>query len=311
MQGEDDLLPGRATRHVVRLLDGSVLNRYWDERKAPRDESYLEDVQTAQQTSRPVAEVWRDLRAAAESGWDFSSRWLGDGMTLSTIRTLALLPPDLNSLLVKLEQTLSKAYRCNGDWAHAEEYAQRAQARIEAIRRVMWDAQDGVFTDYLWREGKTTGNVTAATLYPLFLKVSTEEQARTVAGVVYDKLLQPGGMATSLVTSGQQWDAPNGWAPLQWIAVVGLRNFGYAPLAQEIASRWVGANIAVYQLEAKLVEKYDVTTSAGTPGGGGEYATQIGFGWTNGVLLALGSLYPDLKAAAEAATADAQTASAQ
>ena len=311
MQGEDTLLPGQATQHVVRLLDGTVLNRYWDARKAPRDESYLEDVQTAQQTSRPSGEVWRDLRAAAESGWDFSSRWLADGVTLSTIRTLSLLPPDLNSLLVKLEQTLAKAYQCNGDSARAAEYAARAEARIDAIRRVMWDAQDGVFTDYLWRAGKTTGNVSAATLYPLFLNIATPQQAQSVAGVVSDKLLQPGGMATSLVNSGQQWDVPNGWAPLQWIAVVGLRNFGYPDLARQIASIWVGANISVYQLQAQLVEKYDVMSASGTPGGGGEYATQIGFGWTNGVLLALGSLYPDLKAAAEAATADAQTASAQ
>ena len=311
MQGEDTLLPGQATQHVVRLLDGTVLNRYWDARKAPRDESYLEDVQTAQQTSRPSGEVWRDLRAAAESGWDFSSRWLADGVTLSTIRTLSLLPPDLNSLLVKLEQTLAKAYQCNGDSARAAESAARAEARIDAIRRVMWDAQDGVFTDYLWRAGKTTGNVSAATLYPLFLNIATPQQAQSVAGVVSDKLLQPGGMATTLVNTGQQWDAPNGWAPLQWIAVVGLRNFGYPDLARQIASNWVGANISVYQLQAQLVEKYDVMSASGTPGGGGEYATQIGFGWTNGVLLALGSLYPDLKAAAEAATADAQTASAQ
>jgi alpha,alpha-trehalase len=311
MSGEDGLLPGHAARHVVRLLDGTVLNRYWDERKAPRDESYLEDVQTAQQSSRPATEVYRDLRAAAESGWDFSSRWLGDGMTLDTIRTLSLLPPDLNSLLVKLEQTLSKAYQCTGDSAHAAEYAARAQTRIEAIQRLLWDAQDGVFTDYLWTQGKTTGNVTAATLYPLFLKVSTPEQAGTVADTVNGKLLQPGGLATTLVNSGQQWDVPNGWAPLQWIGVVGLNNYGYSTLAQEIASRWVGANIYVYELEGKLVEKYDVTTPNGTPGGGGEYATQIGFGWTNGVLLALGGLYPDLKAAEEAATADAKTASAQ
>ncbi len=311
MQGEELLLPGHAARHLVRLLDGTVLNRYWDERKAPRDESYLEDVQTAQQTSRPAGEVYRDLRAAAESGWDFSSRWLGDGTNLSTIRTLSLLPADLNSLLVKLEETLAKAYQCAGDSTRAAEYKQRAATRTEAIRRLLWDAQDGVFTDFLWTEGHTTGTVTAATLYPLFLKVATPEQAQTVSAVVTNELLQPGGLATSLVNSGQQWDNPNGWAPLQWIGVVGLRNYGYGALAQEVASRWVNANIYVYELEGKLVEKYDVSTPDGTPGGGGEYATQIGFGWTNGVLLALGSLYPDLRTAAENATADAKTASAQ
>jgi alpha,alpha-trehalase len=311
MQGEDEVLPGHATRNVVRLLDGTVLNRYWDERRAPRDESYLEDVQTASQTSRPHGEVWRDLRAAAESGWDFSSRWLADGKTLSTIRTQDLLPPDLNSLLVHLERTLSKAYQCNGDSAHAAEYAGRAEARLAAIQLVLWDTQEGVFTDYLWRQGQTTHAVTAATLYPLFLHVASPEQAQTVSGVVSAELLQPGGLATTLVNSGQQWDAPNGWAPLQWIGVIGLRNYGYGSLAEQIASRWVTSNIAVYQTQAQLVEKYDVQTTSGVPGGGGEYSTQIGFGWTNGVLLALGALYPDLKAEAEAATADAQTASAQ
>ncbi|HEY4041611.1 MAG TPA: trehalase family glycosidase, partial [Rhodopila sp.] len=109
MQGEDELRPGRAARNVVQLLDGTILNRYWDDRRAPRDESYKEDVQTAAQSSRPAPEVWRNLRAAAESGWDFSSRWLADGATLSTVQTLALLPPDLNSLLVHLERTLAKA----------------------------------------------------------------------------------------------------------------------------------------------------------------------------------------------------------
>ena len=302
MEDEDQVLPGHAKRNVVRLLDGTVLNRYWDERPVPRDESYLEDVQTAMQSSRPAAVVWRNLRATAESGWDFSSRWLADGKTLATVRTLDLLPPDLNSLLVHLERTLAKAYRVTGDAARAKDYAQRAEARSDAIQRLMWDAQDGVFTDYLWRKGTTTGTITAATLYPLFLRVASQPEADLVVQTVSSKLLAPGGLETSLVNSGQQWDAPNGWAPLQWIAVNGLRNYGYDALAEEIATRWVGENIGLYQSEAKLVEKYNVTV-AGGGGSGGEYATQIGFGWTNGVLLGLGTLYPDLKAAAEAATA--------
>ena len=310
MQGENDVLPGHAARNVVRLLDGTVLNRYWDERAAPRDESYAEDVKTALSSSRQANVVWRNLRAGAESGWDFSSRWLADGKTLGTIRTLALLPPDLNSLLAHLEATLSEAYLLNGDTEHAAAYARRAQTRTDAIRRLMWDPRDGVFTDYLWREGKTTRSVTAATLYPLFLGLASPEEAQSVAGVVDGTLLQPGGLATTTVTTGQQWDAPNGWAPLQWIAVIGLRNYDQAALAQEVATRWVAKTIAGYQQQAKLVEKYNVTTTGGDAGSGGEYTTQIGFGWTNGVLLALGSLYPNLKAQAAAATPDPQAVTA-
>ena len=306
--GADDVRPGRAEGHVVRLLDGTVLNRYWDDRRAPRDESYLEDVHTAALSNRPAAEVWQNLRAAAESGWDFSSRWLADGQSLETIRTLAVLPPDLNSLLAHLEQTLSKAYRLKGDMVSGDAYAERARGRIEAIGRLMWDSTEGVFTDYLWRQGRVTGNVTAATLYSLFLKEATIDQARAVAAVVSSRLLEAGGLATTLVNSGQQWDAPNGWAPLQWIAVVGLRQYGYDDLAHQIASRWVAGNISGYQQNAKLVEKYNVLTPGGG-GGGGEYATQIGFGWTNGVLLALTALYPDLKAMAQVAVPNEQMVS--
>jgi alpha,alpha-trehalase len=292
MQSEKNVRPGRANRHVVKLADGTVLNRYWDERAAPRDESYKEDVETAATSNRPQAVVWRNLRAAAESGWDFSSRWLSDGKTLATIRTLDLLPPDLNSLLAQLERTLARAYSLKRDAEKSATYTARANRRTGAIQDLMWDAQDGVFTDYLWGQGKTTRAVTAATILPLFLKLATPVQAQAVADTIGERLLAPGGLATSLIESGQQWDAPNGWAPLQWMAVVGLRNYGFDKLAETIATRWVGENIAGYGKEAKLVEKYNVSTTGGDEGGGGEYATQIGFGWTNGVLVALGDLYP-------------------
>jgi alpha,alpha-trehalase len=295
MDGADTLPPGKAYRNAVRLVDGTVLNRYWDARDAPRDESYKEDVETAAASGRQPELVYRDLRAAAESGWDFSSRWLADGKTLATVRTLSILPVDLNCLLVHLEQTLSAAYRARGDAERSAAYRRRARKRSDAIRRLMWDARDGVFSDYLWQTGEFTRALTAATLYPLFLRVATAGQARIVAATVEQRLLDVGGLATTLITSGQQWDAPNGWAPLQWTAVVGLRNYGFDRLAHEIAARWVHENIAGYRHYAKLVEKYNVTTPGGDEGGGGEYATQIGFGWTNGVLVALTSLYPDLK----------------
>src|SRR6266702_1499270 len=68
MSGSDGLPAGEANRHVVRLPDGTLLNRYWDERAAPRDESYREDVLTAQQTpQRDAADLWRNLRAGGET----------------------------------------------------------------------------------------------------------------------------------------------------------------------------------------------------------------------------------------------------
>jgi len=120
----------------------------------------------------------------------------------------------------------------------------------------------------------------------LFVKVATEEQAKAVAGTIEKNFLMSGGVVTTLETTGQQWDAPNGWAPLQWITIVGLENYGHHELAAEVARRWINLNSDVFKRTGKLMEKYNVVDTH-LEAGGGEYPGQDGFGWTNGVLLAL------------------------
>ncbi len=295
MDGADSLLPGQASRHVVRLPDGTLLNRYWDDRDTPRDESYRQDVDTARQASRPAAGLYRDLRAGGESGWDFSSRWLGDGHTLSTIRTTAILPVDLNSLVAHMERTLSHAYALKGDRSRATQYRVLADRRIDAIRRLMWDDRAGVFTDYVWTDARLSRAISAATVVPLFLGLATPAEAHRVAAAIRARLLRPGGLATTLTPNGQQWDSPNGWAPMQWMAVSGLRDYGEPALAATIAQRWIEREVAGYAQDGVLLEKYNVrarTMPADGGGSGGEYPLQVGFGWTNGVLVALMQSYP-------------------
>lgn len=295
MDGHDKIAAGSAYRHLVRLPDGTLLNRYWDERATPRDESYGEDVATAQATPQRNAEdLWRNLRAGGETGWDFSSRWFADGKTLATIEVTSIIPVDLNSLLVDLERTLAKAYRVQGDASRAENLEQHAAARADAIRRVLWDPQMNAFGDYDFIAHRLTQRLSAATVYPLYAGIATKAQAAAVAATIRARLLRPGGLATTTVRTGQQWDEPNGWAPLQYLAITGLRRYGHADLAQQIATRWIATNVAYYQHTGKLVEKYDVDARAGTTAaGGGEYPLQDGFGWTNGVLRTLMAMYPD------------------
>ncbi len=298
MEGAGSLKPGQAHRHLVRLDDGSLLNRYWDDRDTPRDESYREDIATAASSARPAAELYRDLRAGGETGWDFSSRWLADGIHLNTIRTTALLPVDLNSLLAHMEQTLALAYGLHGDSVRAASYRSRAMARTQAIRRLMWQPDLAAFTDYVWTERKPNRLVSAATVLPLFFHLASKEQAEAVATTIRTRLLDPGGMATTAMDTGQQWDSPNGWAPMQWMAVIGLRAYGQDDLARTIAQRWIERELAAYAQSGVLLEKYDVkaarsAVAAGAAGGyGGEYPLQVGFGWTNGVLVSLMRLYP-------------------
>jgi alpha,alpha-trehalase len=128
--------------------------------------------------------------------------------------------------------------------------------------------------------------------YPLFVGLADPDQARAVAAAVSSSLLAPGGVLTTSQRTGQQWDAPNGWAPHQWIAVVGFNNYDQTELARTIATRWVATVARAYRETGKLLEKYDVQEAA--PGGGGEYPLQDGFGWTNGVTRAFIDLYPEL-----------------
>jgi len=290
MAGEAGLAPGQAAGRVVRLPDGELLNRYWDDRCEPRDESYREDVHTAQGSTRPAAEVYRDLRAAAESGWDFSSRWCEDADRLSTIETTAILPVDLNSLLAGLEAAIAAGCTQTGDTAAARHYAERATRRRAAISRYFWDDALGCFVDYHWVKGARRDNITAAMVLPLFLGIASGPEADGVARMIASRLLVRNGVVTTDVCSGQQWDLPNGWAPLQWMAVAGLRDYGFTDLAQEIAHRWMGCVRRVHAETGRLLEKYDVVEDK--PGGGGEYPNQFGFGWTNGVFVKLMRLYP-------------------
>jgi alpha,alpha-trehalase len=294
MAGAKTLQGPGAVRRVVRLADGAVLNRYWDDVAAPRDESWREDVELARGSGREPLQLYRDIRAAAESGWDFSSRWLRDPRSLASIDTTQITPVDLNSLLFGLEQAIRAGCERQGNHSCSREFARRAAARRRAIDRYLWDEVQGSYADYRWTDRRHTAVLSAATLYPLFESLATASQARRVAAVVRASLLARGGLATTTLATGQQWDAPNGWAPLQWIAVRGLRDTGQAALAAALACRWLVTVTTAYQYSGRLVEKYNVVTDGG--GGGGEYPLQDGFGWTNGITRQLMALYPSYTA---------------
>lgn len=285
MEGVETLQPGQQNQRVVKLEDGSVLNRYWDDRDTPRPESWVEDIATAKSNpNRPATEIYRDLRSAAASGWDFSSRWMDNPQQLSTIRTTTIVPVDLNALLYQLEKTLARANAAAGDRAKASQYDALANARQKAIEMHLWNNKEGWYADYDLQNNKIRDQLTAAALFPLYVNAAAKDRAVKVAAAAQAHLLQPGGLATTSVKSGQQWDAPNGWAPLQWVAVEGLQNYGQDDVAMEVTWRFLTNVQHTYDREKKLVEKYDVS-STGTGGGGGEYPLQDGFGWTNGVTL--------------------------
>lgn len=279
-----------ATKHVVKMPDGSILNRYWDADARPRQESFVQDSSLGISYSGNRAMLYKNLRSGAESGIDFSSRWFADGEHLSTLHVTDFVAVDLNGLLYHLELTLAKSFKETGDLVKSKYYNTLAERRRTAINKYCWDATTGWYYDYDVVAKKRSPAITLLGISPLFFSVATNAQAKAASAFAKKNLLKDGGFVTTLKNTGEQWDYPNGWAPLQWISIKGLENFGEHSLAEEAAKRWAALNIKVFHSTGKMLEKYNVENIQ-TIGGGGEYANQDGFGWTNGVLLKIMKVY--------------------
>jgi alpha,alpha-trehalase len=152
-----------------------------------------------------------------------------------------------------------------------------------------------VFTDYDLKAGCRRTQPCAAVAAPLYVGLASPEQAARTARALQASLLQRGGLGTTSVATGEQWDQPNGWAPLQWLAIAGCRRYGLDAFADDLRRRWLATVGDLYRRESKLVEKYVVadTGDGAKGGGGGEYPLQDGFGWTNGVTRRLLHESPD------------------
>ncbi|XP_037631179.1 LOW QUALITY PROTEIN: trehalase [Sebastes umbrosus] len=287
-------------RSVAVRVNGSehVLNRYHVQVGSPRPESYTEDLESAEGLSDVRKEqLWMDLKAGAESGWDFTSRWYidGDGHNNGSLRdtsTSHILPTDLNALLCLNERTLASFHRILGDGDSAALHDQAAARRLEAVESVLWDAERGAWFDYNLVTHSKHFEFYPSNLAPVWAQCYSRPEMGEKA-VQYLKgsgaLQFPNGVPTSLRESGQQWDYPNAWPPLQHMLIDGLSKLPSEEakeLASNLAQRWIKTNWLAYMKYGAMFEKYDVNGD-GRPGGGGEYEVQLGFGWTNGVALQL------------------------
>ncbi|XP_045930404.1 trehalase [Micropterus dolomieu] len=287
-------------RSVVVKVNGAehVLNRYHVQVGLPRPESYSDDLELAEGLTDDLKEqLWEDLKAGAESGWDFTSRWYIDGdshknSTLRETRTSQILPTDLNALLCLNENTLASFHRILGDGDSAALYDHAAARRQEAIESVLWDAERGAWFDYSLVTRSKHFEFYPSNLAPVWAQCYSRPEMGEKA-VQYLKrsgaLQFTNGVPTSLRESGQQWDYPNAWPPLQHMLIDGLSKLpseNAKQLAFHLAQRWIKTNWLAYKTYEAMFEKYDVNGD-GKPGGGGEYQVQLGFGWTSGVALQL------------------------
>jgi len=278
----------KSVKRLIKIPEGGILNRYYDAENSPRPESYLIDIEDNEKRilkskgTDDRVEFYRSLRSACESGWDFSSRWFADNENIESIETLNISQIDLNCLLWHLEKTLAKASELANDVEMQNFYANRAEQRKNLINKYFWDDEVKIYRDFHIKSKTVIKSEHIASLYPLFVGIASKEQASYMAKVVREKFLHAGGLITTTKQSGQQWDSPNAWAPLQWIGFISMKNYNFLDIAEEIKINWCKNVERVYENTGKLMEKYnalDISQFAG----GGEYPNQDGFGWTNGV----------------------------
>jgi len=282
------------------------LARYWVEADGPRPESYAEDFTNAQKMEESEREEWyQHIKSGAESGWDFSSRWMetipaSEEQEMLEIKTGNIIPVDLNSFLCKNARILSILFNKVENEENASKYDNISRNLKDSIRAVLFDEADQMWYDYNHVTGKHTKRWYPSNLTPLYTGCDHLEidLNKTVAYVEKMTTGHPGGVPTSLNHTHQQWDKPNSWPPLVDIVVTAMDNTGTTEgkrLAKELSENFVRNVYSTWRDTGKIYEKYNCS---GGGGGGGEYETQTGFGWTNGVTMSLLHRYPDMTSSA-------------
>lgn len=279
----DKLLSEENNTHarVVLLNNGQILNRYFDQANHPREEAYSKDLACFEKARKEYKQYfYQNVRASCESGWDFSSRFMKDPNDLASIATLDYIPIDLNCLLYHHELILAKFADILDKEEEHKTFSEAASTRKSAILSYFWDEKRKFFFDYHYKEERCSNVFSLAAVFPLFFEICEEKEAKIVKEVLEKNFLKKGGLITTLTKSSQQWDGNNVWAPLQMIAYMGLKNYGFDELAKEVASRFVSMCQKVYSQTHTLSEKYN-GESCSIDTQNGEYELQNGFGWTN------------------------------
>lgn len=217
--------------------------------------------------------------AEAESGWDFNPRFLN--------RCEDFVPIDLNSNLYIYEKNFawfSKELQQNSE---IQKWEKRAEKRKELINKYCYDKDENMFYDYDFVNAKQS-NVTSSAIFSLmYANIATPLQAKGIVKVL-PKLETNYGLRTcekKEYTKVYQWGETNGWAPIHFIGIEGLKNYGFRVEAKRITNNYVATIYNNFIKTNNLWEKYNIVD--GTVNTSNEYQMPAFLGWTAGVFLHL------------------------
>ena len=232
----------------------------------------------AEATEEEMRAAAHEAMAEAESGWDFNPRFERRCPDFAAI--------DLNSLLVRSRNELGELYRDLGDLERSDEWKHSAEIRKELIHCYCWNDRRGVFLDYNFVTKRHSNVFSCASLFPLWCGIATPEQAEsTLYAVEHELECEHGLAACEKNDSGRvyQWDYPNGWAPLHFVAIEGLDRYGFTDAARRIARKYVDTVVRNFERTGALWEKYNVVT--GSVDVKDEYKMPQMLGWTAGAFV--------------------------
>jgi alpha,alpha-trehalase len=235
-------------------------------------------------------------RAIRASGFDLSGRFGEAGEW-----ALHYAPLCLNVLLLHMAEDIDELSTIVG------EPAPHGEAMLQARRRFLADffaRETGDGYGDRFASGDLPANVNrfaypyATQLYLLWADVLRDPgQAKALvarlqqAGTGGPAFLAPPqeahfGIPSSLIATGEQWDAPFAWAPVQYFAVEGLIGNAFPLAAATVMAQWIAAVHTFFAKTGLLIEKYDFSNPTNDPRARVGYAhAQRGFGWTNAVYL--------------------------
>ncbi|XP_044760080.1 trehalase-like [Coccinella septempunctata] len=275
-----------------------TLARYNVGSSTPRPESYSEDYHTCSGLKQLSLreKCYRELKSGAESGWDFSSRWMTGRRTLSDMMVSSIIPVDLNAFLVESFHIISEFFGIVGDDNKKKRWASVHEAWRKDLHQLLYNEEDGIWYDFNKATLKQNKNFYPSNFAPLWVNMFPDRNISQPLGkkaikylIKHNVFMYDGGIPTSLYETGEQWDLPNAWPPLQSLIILGLHRSGDATAkhyARRLAERWIDVNQALFDNSMVMYEKYN-SEFPGEAGSGGEYEVQSGFGWTNGVILEL------------------------
>uniref|UniRef100_A0AC34G327 Trehalase n=1 Tax=Panagrolaimus sp. ES5 TaxID=591445 RepID=A0AC34G327_9BILA len=292
-------------QHTVTIKQQKyTVYRYNTITNVPRPESFHQDVSVAENSKNPKKQqIYRDIASAAESGFDFTTRWFADKKNMETIETSNIIPVDLNAFIYWNIYGLKFFYKnVFHDKDKMEKYSKLLKEHKKAFDAVFYNETFGIWFDYNLRTKNHNTEFYASLITPLFVGMTDVEDINVPLRVFrffnrsgafnYD-----GGIPASMISdSGHQWDFPNAWGNQNHMIVESFRKSRFPILqdfAFELAQKWVKSNYEVFNATGYMWEKYDICKEPPCPGEGGEYVVQKGFGLSNGAILDLLITYSD------------------